>query len=57
MDFNKNITINDFNAICRLCLKCDSNLKPIFKRERIEDTPTVDEMINFCIGLEVHYTF
>lgn len=31
-DFN-NITIRDFNVICRFCLKKDEHLKPIFKSE------------------------
>lgn len=30
-DFN-NITIRDFNVICRFCLKKDEHLKPIFKQ-------------------------
>lgn len=53
MNFNKNITINDFDVICRLCLKYENNLKPILKRENDKNTPTADEMINICFGLEV----
>lgn len=51
------ITIDDFESICRLCLKKDRCLKPIFKSE-ISDSEqngisTLDQMIAECFGLEV----
>lgn len=62
MDFNRSIiTTEDFNEICRLCLRRE-NLGPIFKMETIKveietdrtsSTTVLSEMINNCLGLEV----
>lgn len=60
MNFNQNITINDFTSICRLCLKSKGRLKPIFKPESEHDQTnaaraTFSQMISTCLGLEVNH--
>lgn len=59
MNIKPNITIHDFNAICRLCLKRERRLKPIFKSEasdaesyQTESVP-MNQMVNVCIGIHV----
>lgn len=57
MNIKQNITINDFNAICRLCLKRERRLKPIFKSdpENNQTEPVaLNQMVNDCIGINVN---
>lgn len=57
MQFNPNITEDDFSSICRLCLKRKCRLKPIFKSE-VDITNTAaasfNQMIAICFGIEVY---
>lgn len=60
MNIKPNITINDFNAICRLCLKRERRLKPIFKSEASDaesyqiESVAINQMVNICIGIDVN---
>lgn len=54
-----NVTQNDFNSICRLCLNDDYQLKPIYLKSETNssnelfDGFCLDEMIDICLGLHV----
>lgn len=59
-----NITLNDFQSICRLCIKKERSLKPIFKSESEHNIDngggdhqngimTLNTMILECFGLNV----
>lgn len=53
---NLNITVSDFNSICRFCLKNERRLKPIFKNEPSDDESKsipLNRMIGDCSGLVV----
>lgn len=55
MEFDTNITVDDFTSICRLCVKQKSQLKPILKNEVEKRTAdaSLNQMITICLGLEV----
>lgn len=56
MDTNLNITINDFNSICRLCLNKDRRLKFIFETKIENDdckSEPMHQVIAICFGLNV----
>lgn len=59
MENKLNITQNDFNSICRLCLNRDSQLKPIYLKSetstinQFPGTSSMDEVIKTCLGLNV----
>lgn len=63
MDVQHSITLNDFQSICRLCLKKDRCLHPIFKSEYSDNVDqqngitTLNIMIFECFGLDVIYRF
>lgn len=67
MENDINITVNDFSKICRLCLKHDRHLKPIFKSESIDQGIAGDhttasavpfnQMITTCFGFDVRLLF
>lgn len=58
MNIKSNITEKDFNSICRLCLKRERRLKPIFKSDASDaesyQTESVPGMANICIGINVN---
>lgn len=61
METNLYITVNDFSKICRLCLKRDNRLKPIFKSESSDadsqhtESLPFNKMIAICFGFNVRY--
>lgn len=67
MEPSPNITINDFNNVCRFCLKRENYMRPIFKHENdggvndfFSDSSQADviaKMINLCTGLEVIHRY
>lgn len=63
MENKLNITVNDFSKICRLCLKRDRKLKPIFKSESMDladcqtESLPLSQMITACFGFNVSLLF
>lgn len=56
---NHNVTVADFNSICRFCLKNERRLKPIFKNEPSDDNDEsksipLNRMITDFSGLVVN---
>lgn len=51
MEIKSDITINDFSAICRLCLKRERRLQSLFHTKNLEQS--LKQMIHICFGFEV----
>lgn len=57
MEIKSDITINDFSAICLLCLKREHRLQPIHRIENFAnmEAQSLNEIIHVCFGFEVSF--